>query len=194
MNSEPPRPTELRGHHLGLLLLVPVALVACLGATLVCLYRPHGPPRISTARTDAQTIRSAAMQYPMENGGCLKTGDVLEGTYLSPSTRLRDPWGEHYRIYRAPGDRCDGDVDVCSSGPNQRHGDEDDVCGGHPVRSRSEASAIDWNASPRPEPTRPRWTVRSSALQPNLEAKAPWKPELPTAPGCCTTKSTQRGP
>ncbi|MGE0791434.1 MAG: type II secretion system protein [Sandaracinaceae bacterium] len=79
--------------------------------------------RIDSTRTDAQSVRSAAVMYVSENAGeCPSVDDLTEGGYLDRSKRSTDAWDNAFTI------DCEGDdVIVTSAGPDGEMGNEDDI-------------------------------------------------------------------
>ncbi len=80
--------------------------------------------RITTARTDAQAVRSGAELYFAQDPGadCPTVSDLVEADILNSSTRTTDPWNNDFVI------ECDGDeITVISGGPDGDVGTEDDV-------------------------------------------------------------------
>lgn len=80
--------------------------------------------RIDSTRTDAQSVRSAAVMYVSENAGgdCPNVEELTEGGYLDSSRRTADAWDNPFVI------DCEGDdVIVTSSGPDGEMGTEDDI-------------------------------------------------------------------
>ena len=79
--------------------------------------------RIDSTRTDAQSVRSAAVMFVSENAGeCPSVDDLTEGGYLDSSRRTADAWDNGFVI------DCEGDdVIVTSAGPDGEMGNEDDI-------------------------------------------------------------------
>lgn len=80
--------------------------------------------RIDSTRTDAQSVRSAAVMYVSENpgGDCPSVADLVDGGYLDSSRRTADAWDNDFSI------ECEGDdVVVVSAGPDGEMGTEDDI-------------------------------------------------------------------
>lgn len=75
-------------------------------------------------RTDAQSIRSAAIMYMAENPSstCPEVEDLIEGGFLDASKGLTDVWDNEFQI------TCDGDtVSVTSAGADGDWDTEDDI-------------------------------------------------------------------
>lgn len=80
--------------------------------------------RIDSTRTDAQSVRSAAVMYVSENSGgdCPAVEDLTEGGYLDRSRRSTDAWDHPFMV------ECEGDdILVVSGGPDGEMGTEDDI-------------------------------------------------------------------
>ncbi|HBQ10908.1 MAG TPA: hypothetical protein DEF51_06905 [Myxococcales bacterium] len=80
--------------------------------------------RIDSSRTDAQSVRGAAVMYVSENpgGDCPSVEDLTEGGYLDSSRRTTDAWDRDFLI------ECEGDdIIVISAGPATEMGTEDDI-------------------------------------------------------------------
>ncbi len=79
--------------------------------------------KIDSTRTDAQSVRSAAVMYISENSNDCPTVDALvEGGFLDRSRRTADAWDKPFVI------ECEGDdVIVISGGPDGEMGGEDDI-------------------------------------------------------------------
>jgi general secretion pathway protein G len=80
--------------------------------------------RIDSTRTDAQSVRSAAVMYVSENpgGDCPAVEDLTEGGYLDRSRRTTDAW-DHAFVVECEGD----DILVMSAGPDGELSTEDDI-------------------------------------------------------------------
>ena len=83
----------------------------------------HQSP-ISSTRTDAQSVRSAAVMFVSENPGgpCPVVDDLTRGGYLDRSRRTYDAW-EHPFIILCEGD----DILVRSAGPDGDRFTADDI-------------------------------------------------------------------
>lgn len=80
--------------------------------------------RIDSTRTDAQSVRSAAVMFVSENpgGDCPSVEELTEGGYLDSSRRTTDAWDNDFTV------ECEGDdVIVVSAGPDGEMGTEDDI-------------------------------------------------------------------
>ncbi len=77
----------------------------------------------TTAKTDAQAIRSAVQLYLMDNNDCPSSAeDLQEGGYLDRSKRAADPWDTPFSI------ECEaGEIYVVSAGADQTFDTEDDI-------------------------------------------------------------------
>ena len=80
--------------------------------------------RIDSSRTDAQSVRSMAIAYIMDNPGsdCPSIEDLVEGSYVDRGRRTTDAWDRAFVI------ECEGEeVTVISPGPDGEMGTEDDI-------------------------------------------------------------------
>lgn len=80
--------------------------------------------RVDSTRTDAQSVRSAAIMYVSENpgGDCPSVDDLTEGGYLDSSRRTADAWDRPFVI------QCErNEVIVTSAGEDGEMGTEDDI-------------------------------------------------------------------
>ncbi|MEM9067412.1 MAG: type II secretion system protein GspG [Myxococcota bacterium] len=104
-----------------MIVVIIMALIAtAVGIAVIPRWRKA---QVDTARTDAQSIRSAVQLYLMDNNDCPSSAeDLQEGGYLDRSKRATDPWDEPFQI------ECEGDeIYVLSSGPDKQWNTEDDV-------------------------------------------------------------------
>lgn len=119
-------------------LMVVVVILGILAAVVVprVMDRPD-QARISAAKTNINAIRSALDMYKLDNHVYPSTDQGLQALVQRPGSNPvppnwnrymeklpDDPWGKPY-LYLQPGKH--GDVDVFSTGPNGRTGDEDDI-------------------------------------------------------------------
>lgn len=104
-----------------MIVVIIMALIAtAVGIAVIPRWRKA---QIDTARTDAQSIRSAVQLYLMDHNDCPSSAqDLQEGGYLDRSKRATDPWDEPFRI------ECEGDeIYVLSAGPDKQWDTEDDI-------------------------------------------------------------------
>ncbi len=104
-----------------MIVVIIMALIAtAVGIAVIPRWRKA---QIDTARTDAQSIRSAVQLYLMDHNDCPSNAqDLQEGGYLDRSKRATDPWDEPFRI------ECEGDeIYVLSAGPDKQWDTEDDI-------------------------------------------------------------------
>ncbi len=100
-----------------------IGCVLLMSILWVILPRPSGH-RVTDARTDAQSVRSAVEMYLAVNpsAACPTMDELVSERWLSALTQTTDPWGNKFLV------QCHGeDVDVTSSGPDGRMGTVDDV-------------------------------------------------------------------
>jgi general secretion pathway protein G len=109
--------------------LVEIMIVVIIMALIATAVGVAVLPRLQQARedstrTDAQSVRSAAIMYVSENpgGDCPSVDDLTEGGYLDSSRRTADAWDNPFVI------ECEGnDVVVTSPGEDGEMGTEDDI-------------------------------------------------------------------
>jgi general secretion pathway protein G len=119
-------------------LMVVVVILGILAAVVVprVMDRPE-QARIAAAKSNIRALQSALDMYKLDNFNYPSSDQGLEALVVEPRTEPRpgnwsryldnvprDPWGNEY-LYLQPGKF--GDVDIYSSGPNGRRGDEDDI-------------------------------------------------------------------
>ncbi len=114
---------EQRGMTLIEIMVVIIIMAMIATGVSVAVMRQSIEAKKRTAKTDVMGFGTAAMLYVIQNSGeCPDTGQLIEGGYLNPKTRTRDPWNQEFSI------SCDGDeIDVISSGPDKLPGTEDDI-------------------------------------------------------------------
>lgn len=108
--------------------LVEIMIVVIIMALIATAVGVAVLPRLQDARedqtrSDAQSVRSAATMYVVDNpGDCPATDDLTEGGYLDSSRRTTDAWDNEFVI------DCEGDdVLVTSPGQDGEMGTEDDI-------------------------------------------------------------------
>lgn len=100
-----------------------LAIAVTLAILVAIIPPPPKQSRVDSTRTDAQSVRSAAVMYVSENAAqCPLVEDLSEGGYLDRSRRTTDAWDHPYVILCG----CD-DVVVRSAGPDGVMGTEDDI-------------------------------------------------------------------
>ena len=119
-------------------LMVVVVILSILAALVIprVMERPE-QARISTAQNNLRAVISALHLYKLDNHDYPTTDQGLAALVQRPEREPLppnwnqylnklpvDPWGNRF-YYLQPGKR--GAVDVFSSGPNGRPGDEDDI-------------------------------------------------------------------
>ena len=104
------------------LALVCLTAMLALGAFAFLFAHRMTHSRRDSTRMDAQSVRSAATMFVIENDGeCPVVHDLTSGGYLDSGRRTTDGWDNAFQI------RCEGyDVIVTSAGPDGRHGTTDD--------------------------------------------------------------------
>jgi general secretion pathway protein G len=125
-----PRRTRRVGRHWqrGVTLfevLIVVAILAMVAGGVAVVGLPRfREAQVKTARTAAQTIRSAVHQWQLNNGdsACPTVSQLVEEKYLDKGTTTVDPWNLAFSI------TCtESEVTVMSSGPDKKKGTPDDV-------------------------------------------------------------------
>ena len=118
-------------------LLLVMVILAILAAVVVPKFTGSGEKaRISAAKTDISTLKTALSAFEVECGrfptteeglGALvtKPGDLQGWTHAYIDKLPQDPW-QHDYIYRCPGND-NKDFDLLSSGPDGREGTSDDI-------------------------------------------------------------------
>ena len=119
-------------------LMVVVVILGILAAVVVprVMDRPE-QARIAAAKNNIRALQSALDMYKLDNFRYPSSDQGLRALVEEPRTEPRpgnwnryldnvprDPWGNEY-LYLQPGKN--GDIDIYSSGPNGRRGDEDDI-------------------------------------------------------------------
>jgi general secretion pathway protein G len=119
-------------------LMVVVVILGILAAVVVprVMDRPE-QARIVATKNNIRALQSALDMYKLDNYRYPTTDQGLEALIEAPRTGPRpgnwsryldnvphDPWGNEY-LYLQPGKF--GDIDIFSTGPNGRRGDEDDI-------------------------------------------------------------------
>jgi general secretion pathway protein G len=105
--------------------LIVVAILAMVAGGVAVVGLPRfREAQVKTARTAAQTIRSAVHQWQLNNGdsACPTVSQLVEEKYLDRGTTTVDPWSQAFSI------TCtEAEVTVTSSGPDKKKGTADDV-------------------------------------------------------------------
>lgn len=119
-------------------LMVVVVILSILAAVVIprVMDRP-AQARTSAAKNNIRAIASSLDMYKLDNYNYPTTDQGLEALAQRPDREPQpanwnrymdnipvDPWGNKFH-YLQPGKH--GDIDVFSSGPNGRMGDEDDI-------------------------------------------------------------------
>jgi len=113
-----------RGVTLFEVLIVVAILAMVAGGVAVFALPRFKEAQVKTARTAAQTIRSAVHQWQLNNGdsACPTVSQLVEEKYLDKGTNTVDPWNQAFTI------TCtESEVVVSSSGPDKKKGSPDDI-------------------------------------------------------------------
>ena len=105
-----------------LIVVAILAMVAC-GVAVFALPR-FKESQVKMAKSGAQTVRQAVMQWHLTNGddNCPSVSQLAQDKFLDSATDHNDPWGQPYEI------KCTGDdVVVLSAGPDKKKGTGDDI-------------------------------------------------------------------
>lgn len=107
-------------------IIVTIAIIAMIsGAVAVGVVKYMEKARISTTRSNAQTIRNNMKTYWIDHdtGTCPTVKElVAEGLLDKGKSVEKDAWGQPWRL------ACeDGDVTVISKGPDKQPDTEDDI-------------------------------------------------------------------
>ena len=118
------RRAATRGVTLFEVLIVVAILAMVAGGVAVFALPRFKEAQIKTAKSGAQTIRQAVMQWQLTNSdsSCPTVSQLVQEKFLDPGTDTKDPWGQAYDI-----DCSDDDVRVSSSGPDKSKGGKDDI-------------------------------------------------------------------
>jgi general secretion pathway protein G len=113
-----------RGVTLFEVLIVVAILAMVAGGVAVFALPRFKEAQIKTAKSGAQTIRQAVMQWQLTNSdsSCPTVSQMVQEKFLDPGADTKDPWGQAYEI-----DCSDDDVHVTSSGPDKSKGGKDDI-------------------------------------------------------------------
>jgi len=113
-----------RGVTLFEVLIVVAILAMVAGGVAVFALPRFKEAQIKTAKSGAQTIRQAVMQWQLTNSdsSCPTVSQLVQEKFLDPGADTNDPWGQAYEI-----DCSDDDVIVTSSGPDKSKGGKDDI-------------------------------------------------------------------
>jgi general secretion pathway protein G len=123
------------------LLLVLTILAILAGIVLPSMVGRGQQARISAAKADIATFKTALGMFEVDNGFFPKGRTGLQalvqkpsnaqnwhGPYLADKTTVPvDPWGNAY-IYECPGKHNTTSFDIMSMGPDGRIGGDDDIC------------------------------------------------------------------
>lgn len=105
--------------------LIVVAILAMVAGGVAVFALPRfKEAQVKTAKSAAQTIRSAVHQWQLNNGDstCPTVSQLVEEKYLDRGTTTVDPWNQAFTI------TCtESEVIVASSGPDKKKGTPDDV-------------------------------------------------------------------
>jgi general secretion pathway protein G len=113
-----------RGVTLFEVLIVVAILAMVAGGVAVFALPRYKEAQIKTARSGAQTVRQAVMQWQLTNGDdtCPTVSQLVQDKFLDTASDNKDPWGQAFEI------SCAGDeVTVTSAGPDRKSGGGDDI-------------------------------------------------------------------
>jgi prepilin-type N-terminal cleavage/methylation domain-containing protein len=118
-----------RGYSL-LEILVVLSIIALLASVIgIAVYSHLLKARVDTTRQSALRVRQTVILYRMDRGDDCPTVDQLRTAELIDSaSKVTDAWDQAFVV--KCGDR--GEVHVASSGPDKRHGTEDDILAPEP--------------------------------------------------------------
>jgi general secretion pathway protein G len=106
-------------------IMIVIIIMAMIAAAVGAAVIPKlNQAKVSTARTDAQAVRSAVEGYMMANttNDCPTIDELLEQGELRRGSRTTDPWNNAFKI------ECTRDgADVTSAGPDGEWGSDDDI-------------------------------------------------------------------
>lgn len=120
------RRTLERGVTLVEVLIVVAILSLIAGGVAIYAIPKYQQAQKDTSCTDATTMVSNVdlwkMNHPSSGSTCPTLEDLKNDHAFKSGQNTNDPWGKPYKI------TCDGDgVDVISSGPDGKEGNEDDI-------------------------------------------------------------------
>ena len=113
-----------RGVTLFEVLIVVAILAMVAGGVAVFALPRFKEAQVKTAKSGAQTIRQAVMQWQLSNAdeSCPTVSQLVSDKFLDTGSDNLDPWGQEYDI------QCTGDeVMVSSGGPDKQKGGADDI-------------------------------------------------------------------
>jgi len=120
---------DSRGYSL-LEILVVLSIIALLASVIgIAVYSHLLKARVDTTRQSALRVRQTVIMYRMDRGEECPSVDELRTAELIDSTsKVTDAWDQPFVV--KCGDR--GEVHVASSGPDKKHGTEDDILAPEP--------------------------------------------------------------
>ena len=118
------RRASRRGVTLFEVLIVVAILAMVAGGVAVFALPRYKEAQIKTAKSGAQTVRQAVLQWQLSNAdeSCPTMNQLVQEKFLDTGSDNKDPWGQEYDI------SCSGDdVLVSSGGPDKQKGGADDI-------------------------------------------------------------------
>jgi len=105
--------------------LIVVAILAMVAGSVAVFALPRfKEAQIKTAKSGAQTIRQAVMQWQLTNSdeGCPTVSQLVSDKFLDTGASNQDPWGQEFTIACS-----EDDISVSSAGPDKKSGSGDDI-------------------------------------------------------------------
>ena len=107
-----------------------LSIIALLASVIGIAVYSHLPKaRVDTTRQSALRVRQTVILYRMDRGDdCPSVDQLRTAELIDSAAKVTDAWDQPFVV--KCGDR--GEVHVASSGPDKKHGTEDDILAPEP--------------------------------------------------------------